>query len=82
MAFASIPPVGSLQTRMSRIEARRREETTQDPIERYNLRTARIKREMTEFGAALLEQAKNNAKAAAQRELEAQRIERQFYINE
>lgn len=62
MAISQIPPVGRISDSLKRQAALRREMTTSDPLERYQLRTARVNREWDEFGAALVKQAKRNAK--------------------
>lgn len=62
MAFSMVPPTGSIARSLERQAALRREMTTSDPLERYQLRTARINQEMDEFGAELVRQARANEK--------------------
>ena len=81
MAFASIPPCGGIYDAQKRRYLRQRENTTPDPVERCKLREARLIEEFRGIGRAMVSQAKKNAKAAEQQELEAQRFEREYYKN-
>lgn len=80
MAVASLPP--GMAAEMERTRAEYEGLNSIDPVTRYKTREQILNRSMTELSSILVQNAQNNARAAEQQELEAQRIERQFYINE
>lgn len=62
MATAQIPPCGQLHdAEVYRVKLQR-EQTTLDPVERWQLREERINNELASFGAALRKQAIATAK--------------------
>ena len=79
MAFATIPP--HMAAAMNRAKAERDAMNSPDPVTRYRAKERAANRAFAEIGAAMAQQAKANAKAAEQQELEAQRFEREYYKN-
>jgi len=79
MALANIPP--HMAAEMNRARAEREAMCSPDPVARYKAREQAINRAMTEFSSVLVQNAQNNARAAEQQELEAQRFEREYYKN-
>ena len=79
MAFAIIPP--HMAAAMNRAKAERDAMNSIDPVTRYRAKERAANRAFMEIGAAMVQQAKANAKAAEQQELEAQRFEREYYKN-
>lgn len=81
MAFAQIPPTGEIY----RAEIRRakliREQTTIDPVERYTLRKERLSDGLNEMGAALVQQANENAKTYQRIIDNSERSTRSYYKN-
>ena len=79
MAFAQVPP--HVAARMSQERAEREALNSIDPVVRYRAKENAISRAMTELSSILVQNAQNNARAAEQQELEAQRFEREYYKN-
>ena len=77
MAFAYVPP--GMAAAMDRAKAERDAMASLDPLTRYRAKEKAFNRAFMEIGAAMVQQAKDNAKAAEQQELEAQRFEREYY---
>lgn len=79
MAVAMIPP--HMAAAMDRAKAERDAMNSPDPLTRYRAKERATNRAFMEISAAMVQQAKANAKAAEQQELEAQRFEREYYKN-
>ncbi len=77
MAFANVPP--GMAAAMSRAKAERDAMNSPDPVTRYRAKEKAMNRAFMGISAAMVQQAKDNAKAAEQQELEAQRFEREYY---
>lgn len=56
MAQANIPPGGSMAMAIKRMERKRIESNTADPLLRYRLREQRLSEEFLEFGEAMRRQ--------------------------
>ena len=79
MAVAMIPP--HMAAAMNRAKAERDAMNSTDPVIRYRAKERAANRAFMEISAAMVQQAKANAKAAEQQEREAQRFEQEYNRN-
>lgn len=77
MAYATIPP--HMAAAMNRAKAERDAMNSPDPVTRYRAKEKAMNRSFMEISAAMVQQAKTNAKAAEQQKREAQEAERRYY---
>lgn len=77
MAVANVPP--GMAAAMDMAKAERDAMNSVDPVTRYRAKEKAMNRAFMEISAAMVQHAKDNAKAAEQQELEAQRFEREYY---
>lgn len=77
MAMAFDPP--HVTAARCKAKAERDAMNSPDPVTRYRAKEKAMNRAFMEISAAMVQQAKDNAKAAEKQELEAQRFEREYY---
>ena len=77
MAIAFVDPISA--ARKSRRDQLAADMKSPDPVTRYRAKEKAMNHAFMEISAAMVQQAKANAKAAEQQELEAQRFEREYY---